>query len=227
MTWNLHIPVTAEKKHAERIDTGVKIGVNCFGRNSKTYRTLISISTEVAERVFKVRDQQAFNVRIYMGAGDDKGKIRLVECKLMDEGSVRVTFNKAGKKGWYKVQLGEVAAFPSWPQSMRMCKIHHEQDEVVILTLPEWEAQPLTPREAVNRKPQVGPGTAPLPAAVKPVPTTEAPLKPMLPVATNRRELDAAAAKAKALVPAPDFSGKHKPTRKELLAKIGNMRGGD
>lgn len=224
MSWSLHVPVTAEKKHAERVDTGVKIGINCFGRNSKTYRTLISVSTEVAERVFKVKDQQAFNVRIYMGEGDDTGKIRLVACKLVDQGSVRVTFNKAGKKGWYKIQLGEVAAFPSWAQPMRMCKVSAE-DGAMNLTLPAWDAAPTQKRE-VNRAPQLGPLSAKPPAApVKPITTQEGPLRPMLPVATNRRELDAAAAKAKELVPAPNFSGVQKPklSRAQALAAIGKL----
>lgn len=219
MTWNLHIPVTAEKKHAERVDTGVKIGINCFGRNSKTYRTLISLSTEVAERVFKVKDQQAFNVRIYMGEDDDAGKIRLVECKLVDQGSVRVTFNKAGKKGWYKIQLGEVDAFPKWAQPMRMCKISVE-DGVMQLTLPVWDPAPILKRE-VNRAPQLGPLSAKPPAA----PTPAKPLHHVPPVATNRKELDAAAAKAKALIPAPNFSGVQKPklSRAEAMAAIGKL----
>jgi hypothetical protein len=226
MTWKMHVPASAQKKHLERLDTGVKIGINRFGRSQAVYRTLISITPDVAERLFKVKDQQAFAVRVYIGDGENKGKLRIVGCKRMEEGAILATYNKAGKKGWYRLQLGEVPAFPVWPQPMKMCKIHPEQDEVVVLTLPEWEKQPLTPREVVNRKPQVGPGTKPVPMAVKPVTTAETPLRPQYPVATNRKALDAAAAKARDLVPAPDFSGVHKPTRKEVLAKIGNMRGG-
>lgn len=226
MTWNMHVPASAEKKYLERLDTGVKIGINRFGRSQAVYRTLISFTPEVAERLFKVKDQQPFAVRVFIGDDENKGKVRIVGCKRMEEGAILATYNKAGKKGWYRLQLGEVKAFPAWPQSMKMCKIHPEQDEIVILTLPEWEKQPLTLREPVNRKPQVGPGAKPVPMSVKPVATTETPLKPVLPVATNRKELDAAAAKARDLVPAPDFSGVHKPTRKEVLAKIGNMRGG-
>lgn len=220
MTWNMHVPASAEKKYLERLDTGVKIGINRFGRSQAVYRTLISFTPDVAERLFKVKDQQPFAVRVFIGDDENKGKVRIVGCKRMEEGAILATYNKAGKKGWYRLQLGEVKAFPAWPQTMKMCKIHPEQDEVVILTLPEWEKQPLTPREPVNRKPQVGPGTVPV--LVKP----SIPAKPSLPVATNRKELDAAAAKAKSLVPAPDFSGVHKPTRKEVLAQIGNLRGG-
>jgi hypothetical protein len=226
MTWNQHIPVTAEKKYAERLDTGVKIGINRFGRSQAVYRTLISLTPDVAERLFKVKDQQAFAVRVYIGDGENKGKVRIVGCKRMEEGAILATYNKAGKKGWYRLQLGEVPVFPVWPQPMKMCKIQpYEQDEVLVLTLPEWEKQPLTPREAVNRKPQVGPGTKPLPMAIKPVTTTETPLKPMLPVATNRKELDAAAARAKDLIPAPNFSGVQKPklSRAQALARIGKL----
>lgn len=225
MTWNMHVPASAEKKYLERLDTGVKIGINRFGRSQAVYRTLISFTPDVAERIFKVKDQQPFAVRVFIGDDENKGKVRIVGCKRMEEGAILATYNKAGKKGWYRLQLGEVKSFPAWPQSMKMCKIHPEQDEVVILTLPEWEKQPPTPREAVNRKPQVGPGTKPMPMAVR----DAVPLHgrdPVPPVATDRKAHDAAVEKAKVLVPAPDFSGKHKPTRADIMAKIGNLKGG-
>lgn len=226
MTWIQHIPLSAEKKHQERIDTGVKIGINAFGRDKKTYRTLISVTPEVAQRIFNVSDQQAFSVKVFIGEGENVGKVRIVGCKRTDEGAILVSYCKAGKKGWYRISLGAVSSFPAWPQSMKMCKVlPFEQHELMVLVLPEWEQAPKLER-AVDRKPQLGPGTKPLPMAVKPVTTTETPLKPMLPVATNRRELDAAAAKAKAAIPAPNFSGVQKPTRKELLAKVGSLKGG-
>lgn len=228
MTWTQHIPASAEKKYQARIDTGVRIGINAFGRDKKTFRTLISVTPEVAQRIFDVRDQQPFPVKVFIGEGENSGKVRIVSCKRMEEGAILASYCKAGKKGWYRISLGNVPSFPSWAQPMKMCQITTEAHDVMVLALPEWEKAPKVER-AVDRRPQVGPGTKPMPMAVKPVTTSETPLRPVLPVATSRRELDEAAAKARAAVPAPDFSGVHKPkpTRKELLAKVGDfMKGG-